>query len=213
MVGAEDGDTGLQARGQFHPATVHWRQPDGGGRLAPGRAPRADHGARARERRPRRSSAIPTRAGATADPLGHQRHADRGPRRPVDAPRPRWSTSTPTRPSPTRTRSTRLDGYALDLTDLPEPVGEVRRSGSSPTSSQTVEPVGEVRRSGGFHRPVRGCVVVGRRGGAVRFDRRWHGEAATSRSCGAATRLLWYSVRAQARPVRHRDRRARRCSR
>ena len=29
MIGGEDGDTGLQARGQFHPATVHWRQPDG----------------------------------------------------------------------------------------------------------------------------------------------------------------------------------------
>ncbi|MET0902673.1 MAG: hypothetical protein ABWZ52_05480 [Acidimicrobiales bacterium] len=29
MIGGEDGDTGLQARGQFHPATVHWRQPGG----------------------------------------------------------------------------------------------------------------------------------------------------------------------------------------
>jgi hypothetical protein len=29
MVGAEDGDTRLQARGQFHPATVHWREPGG----------------------------------------------------------------------------------------------------------------------------------------------------------------------------------------
>ena len=29
MIGAEDGDSGLHARGQFHPATVHWRQPDG----------------------------------------------------------------------------------------------------------------------------------------------------------------------------------------
>jgi hypothetical protein len=29
MIGAEDGDTQLQARGQFHPATVHWRRPDG----------------------------------------------------------------------------------------------------------------------------------------------------------------------------------------
>ena len=29
MIGGEDGDTGLQARGQFHPATVHWRRPDG----------------------------------------------------------------------------------------------------------------------------------------------------------------------------------------
>ncbi|MFL6205688.1 MAG: hypothetical protein ACJ739_10095 [Acidimicrobiales bacterium] len=29
MVGAEHGDTDLQARGQFHPATAHWRQPDG----------------------------------------------------------------------------------------------------------------------------------------------------------------------------------------
>jgi hypothetical protein len=30
MVGAEDGATALHARGQFHPATVHWRRPDGG---------------------------------------------------------------------------------------------------------------------------------------------------------------------------------------
>jgi hypothetical protein len=30
MVGAEWGDTGLHARGQFHPATVHWARPDGG---------------------------------------------------------------------------------------------------------------------------------------------------------------------------------------
>jgi hypothetical protein len=29
MIGAEDGDTALQARGQFHPATVHWQQPGG----------------------------------------------------------------------------------------------------------------------------------------------------------------------------------------
>jgi hypothetical protein len=29
MVGAEDGDSGLHGRGQFHPATVHWHQPDG----------------------------------------------------------------------------------------------------------------------------------------------------------------------------------------
>jgi hypothetical protein len=29
MIGAEDGDSGIHARGQFHPATVHWRQPDG----------------------------------------------------------------------------------------------------------------------------------------------------------------------------------------
>jgi hypothetical protein len=29
MVGAEDGTSGLHARGQFHPATIHWRQPDG----------------------------------------------------------------------------------------------------------------------------------------------------------------------------------------
>jgi hypothetical protein len=29
MVGAEHGESGLQARGQFHPATVHWRRPDG----------------------------------------------------------------------------------------------------------------------------------------------------------------------------------------
>lgn len=29
MIGAETGDSGLHARGQFHPATVHWRQPDG----------------------------------------------------------------------------------------------------------------------------------------------------------------------------------------
>ena len=30
MVGAEAGDSGLHARGQFHPATVHWRLPSGG---------------------------------------------------------------------------------------------------------------------------------------------------------------------------------------
>ncbi|HET6967600.1 MAG TPA: hypothetical protein VFI44_04940, partial [Ornithinibacter sp.] len=30
MVGAEDGATRLQARGQFHPATVHWRRAGGG---------------------------------------------------------------------------------------------------------------------------------------------------------------------------------------
>ena len=29
MVGAESGDSGLHARDQFHPATVHWRRPDG----------------------------------------------------------------------------------------------------------------------------------------------------------------------------------------
>jgi hypothetical protein len=29
MVGAETGDSGLHARGQFHPATAHWRQADG----------------------------------------------------------------------------------------------------------------------------------------------------------------------------------------
>jgi hypothetical protein len=29
MIGAETGDSGLHARGQFHPATIHWRQPDG----------------------------------------------------------------------------------------------------------------------------------------------------------------------------------------
>jgi hypothetical protein len=29
MVGAETGASGLHARGQFHPATVHWRQPGG----------------------------------------------------------------------------------------------------------------------------------------------------------------------------------------
>ena len=29
-IGAEDGRTGAHARGQFHPATVHWRLPDGG---------------------------------------------------------------------------------------------------------------------------------------------------------------------------------------
>lgn len=28
-IGAEDGATGAHARGQFHPATVHWQQPDG----------------------------------------------------------------------------------------------------------------------------------------------------------------------------------------
>lgn len=31
MVGAEAGATRLQARGQFHPATVHWRLPEPGG--------------------------------------------------------------------------------------------------------------------------------------------------------------------------------------
>ena len=30
MVGAESGASGLHARGQFHPATVHWRLPSGG---------------------------------------------------------------------------------------------------------------------------------------------------------------------------------------
>jgi hypothetical protein len=30
MIGAEAGDAGLHARGQFHPATIHWRRPDGG---------------------------------------------------------------------------------------------------------------------------------------------------------------------------------------
>ena len=30
MVGAEAGAGGLQARGQYHPATIHWRRPDGG---------------------------------------------------------------------------------------------------------------------------------------------------------------------------------------
>jgi hypothetical protein len=30
LVGAEAGDGGLQARGQYHPATVHWRRPGGG---------------------------------------------------------------------------------------------------------------------------------------------------------------------------------------
>jgi hypothetical protein len=30
MVGAESGASGLHARGQFHPATVHWRLPHGG---------------------------------------------------------------------------------------------------------------------------------------------------------------------------------------
>ncbi len=29
MIGGEHGDTRLQARDQFHPATVHWRRPDG----------------------------------------------------------------------------------------------------------------------------------------------------------------------------------------
>ena len=28
-IGGEAGESGLHARGQFHPATVHWRQPDG----------------------------------------------------------------------------------------------------------------------------------------------------------------------------------------
>lgn len=30
LVGAEAGGSGLHARGQFHPATIHWRLPDGG---------------------------------------------------------------------------------------------------------------------------------------------------------------------------------------
>ena len=30
MIGAERHDGGLHARGQYHPATVHWRQPGGG---------------------------------------------------------------------------------------------------------------------------------------------------------------------------------------
>jgi hypothetical protein len=30
MLGAERHAGGLQARGQYHPATVHWRRPDGG---------------------------------------------------------------------------------------------------------------------------------------------------------------------------------------
>jgi len=30
LVGAEAGSSGLHARGQYHPATVHWRLPDGG---------------------------------------------------------------------------------------------------------------------------------------------------------------------------------------
>ncbi len=30
MIGAEDGASGLHARGQYHPATVHWRVPGGG---------------------------------------------------------------------------------------------------------------------------------------------------------------------------------------
>ena len=30
MIGAESHDGGPQARGQFHPATIHWRRPDGG---------------------------------------------------------------------------------------------------------------------------------------------------------------------------------------
>ena len=30
LVGAEAHDAGPQARGQYHPATVHWRLPDGG---------------------------------------------------------------------------------------------------------------------------------------------------------------------------------------
>lgn len=30
LVGAEANDAGLHARGQYHPATVHWRLPDGG---------------------------------------------------------------------------------------------------------------------------------------------------------------------------------------
>jgi hypothetical protein len=30
MIGAEASAGGLQARGQYHPATIHWRRPDGG---------------------------------------------------------------------------------------------------------------------------------------------------------------------------------------
>ena len=113
LVGGEAGDSGLQARGQFHPATVHWRQPDGADRLAPRRAPRPDPGPR-RASAASSSSATPTPRAGPAGPVGHQRHARRGRRRPLALPGPRPSTSPPThrssipatlRPTATRPRS------------------------------------------------------------------------------------------------------------
>ncbi len=64
MVGAETGGSGLHARGQFHPATAHWRQPDGSvGWL------RVDHHA------PTRAVAEERRLTVECDP--HPRHGAR----------------------------------------------------------------------------------------------------------------------------------------
>ena len=71
MVGAETSDAGTQARGQYHPATIHWRRPDGG----LGWLRLVHHGP---------TLAVATEGGLTVECLPHPR---RGPQP------PRWETN------------------------------------------------------------------------------------------------------------------------
>ena len=180
MIGAEDGDSGLHARGQFHPATVHWRQPDGTVGWLRVEHHGADPGAGQRAP-PRRRVRSPPHARSAAGPLDHQHHArSRSADEPMAPPRARPSTSTPTRSlRRSRTRSTyeprrRAPGFDLHL--------DARHLSNQGASSG---------------------------GRAVRFDRRWHeGDEQSIMRRGA--RLLWYSVTRPAAALRalHRRRRA-----